>query len=418
MIRLQGRSYLLVGAMYGAVTAALLGVGSPFTVVAQDGFDSVDVSQGQTSAQLQSLVAPIALYPDPLVAQILQASTYPDQVAEASVEVLMHPGQSLESEPWDASVLAVSHFPPVLEMMGKQINWTTQLGQAYLAQQGPVLKAIQSMRQQAMNVGNLKTTTQQQVVSSNGVIQIYPSDPNMLYIPTYDPQAVYYVPTPSGVGSVVGYGTGWAIGDTVAGTSVDWVGGTIAHYPTGYGWRNAYSNGTYNAVVGQTWNGTAYGAESNSRTLANGADVTRYQGAAVGWDGTATGRGSTYSNGDTNVGTFSRTVTTDNGVYNVHGAAGTNGTASGGYADVTGVNRYGGTVNDSITDRNGEITTNRDSDIFDSRPQSENLFSDARQDDWSSDYADRGAWSRNSFGGGSDFGGGGFGGFRGGGGRR
>ncbi len=418
MIRIQGRSYLLVGAMYGAVTAALFGVVSPGTVVAQDGFDSVDVSQGQSSAQLQSLVAPIALYPDPLVAQILQASTYPDQVAEASVEVLMHPGQSLESEPWDASVLAVSHYPPVLQMMAKQINWTTQLGQAYLAQQGPVLKAIQAMRQQAMNVGNLKTTTQQQVVSSNGVIQIYPGDPNMLYIPAYDPQTVYYVPTPSGVGSVIGYGAGWAIGDAVAGTSVDWVGGTIANYPAGYGWRNAYSNGSYHAVVGQTWNGTSYAGQSDSRTLANGGDVTRYQGAAVGWDGTATGRGATYSNGDTSAGTFSRTVTTDNGVYNVHGAAGTNGTASGGYADVTGVNRYGGTVNDSITDRNGDITTTRDNDIFDSRPQSENLFSDARNNDFSSDYADRGAWSRSSFGGGNDFNGGGFGGFRGGGGRR
>ena len=417
MIRIQCKSYLLVGSMYSAIALSLLGGTSPITAFAQDGFDSVDVSQAQSSAQLQSLVAPIALYPDPLVAQILQASTYPDQVAEAAVEVMMHPGQSLESEPWDASVLAVSHYPPVLEMMAKQINWTTQLGQAYLAQQGPVLKAIQVMRQQAMNVGNLKTTTQQQVVSSNGAIQIYPSDPNMLYIPTYDPQAVYYVPTPSGVGSPIGYGTGWVIGDALAGTSVDWVGGTIANYPQGYGWRDAYSNGTYHAVVGQTWNGTSYAGQSNSRTLANGGDVTRYQGTATGWDGTASGRGATYSNGDTSAGTFSRTVTTDNGVYNVHGAAGTNGTTSGGYADVSGVNRYGSTFNDSVTDRDGDVTASRDSGLFDSRPQSDNLFSDARHDDWSSDYADRGAWSRSSFGGGGDFGGG-FGGFRGGGGRR
>ena len=417
MIRMRGTRQLLVTSIYGAVTFSLLGAFSPTTVAAQDGFDSVDVSQGQTSAQLQTLVAPIALYPDPLVAQILQASTSPDQVSEAAVEIMMHPGQSLESEPWDASVLAVSHYPPVIEMMAKQINWTTQLGQAYLAQQGSVLKAIQSMRQQAMNVGNLKTNTQQQVVSTSGVIQIYPTDPNMLYIPTYDPQAVYYVPTPWGVGSSIGYGTGWAIGDALAGTSVDWVGGTVANYPPGYGWRNAYSNGSYHAVVGQTWNGTSYAGQSNSRTLANGGELTHYQGSADGWDGAASGRGTTYSNGDTSAGTFSRTVTTDNGVYHVQGAAGTNGTSSGGYADVTGVNREGETVNDSISDRDGDITASRDNGLFDSRPQSGNVFSDARDDDFHSDYADRGSWSRSSFGGG-DFSGGGFGGFRGGGGRR
>ena len=417
MIRMRGKSYLLVGSMCGAVAISLVGVASPMAALAQDGFDSVDVSQAQTSAQLQSLVAPIALYPDPLVAQILQASTFPDQVAEASVEVLMHPGQSLESQPWDASVLAVSHYPPVVQMMAKQINWTTQLGQAYLAQQGPVLQAIQAMRQQATTVGNLKTTTQQQVVSSNGMIQIYPPDPNMFYIPTYDPQAVYYQPAVWGAAPLIGYGTGWAVGDALAGASVDWVGGTVVNYPAGSGWRDAYSNGSYHAVVGQTWNGTSYAGESNSKMLANGGDVTRYQGSAAGWNGTASGRGTTYSNGDTSAGTFSRTVTTDNGVYNVRGAAGTNGTMSGGYADVTGVNRYGGTVNDSISDRDGDITADRDNGLIDDRPQAENLFSDARSNDLSSDYADRGAWSRSSFGGGNGFGGG-FGGFRGGGGRR
>lgn len=400
-------THLLAKTIYGAFALTLVAAGSPGLVVAQNGIDSVDVSQGQTSAQLQTLVAPIALYPDPLVAQILQASTYPDQVSEAAVEVMMHPGQSLESEPWDASVLAVSHYPPVLEMMAKQINWTTQLGQAYLAQQGPVLTAIQAMRQQAMNVGNLKTTTQQQVVSSGGAIQIYPTDPNMFYIPTYDPLVVYNQPAVWGAAPLVGFGAGWAVGDALAGTSVDWVGGSVVNYPAGYGWRNAYSNGGYHAVWGQTANGAAYAGQSESTTLARGGDLTRYQGTAVGWDGTATGRGTTYSNGDTDAGTFSRTVTTDNGVYNIHGAAGTNGTTSGGYADVTGINREGQVTNDSITDRDGDITTSR----------SGNMFAEARTNDWSSDYADRGAWSRNSFGG-QGFGGGGFGGFRGGGGRR
>lgn len=402
---MRTKKHLIATSIYGAFALTLLSSTSTF---AQDGFDSVDVAEGQTAAQLQTLVAPIALYPDPLVAQILQASTYPDQVSEAAVEVSMHPGQSLASEPWDASVLAVSHYPPVLEMMAQQGIWMTKLGQAYLAQQGPVLQAIQAMRQQAMTVGNLKTNSQQQVVSSGGTVQIYPTDPNTFYIPSYDPLVVYNQPAVWGAAPLITYGTGWAVGDELADASVDWNGGSVVNYPPGSGWRNAYSNGTYHAVVGQTWNGTSYAAQSNSRTLANGGDLTRYQGSAVGWDGTATGRGTTYSNGDTEGGTFSRTITTDNGVYNVHGAAGSNGTTSGGYADISGINRDGQTMNDSISDRDGDITAERDNGLFDSSSRSDNLFSDARHDDWSSDYADRGAWSRGSFGGG------GFGGFRGG----
>ena len=405
------RTLLLSLSSLGAVACTLLVMPPSEMAMAQDGIDSVDVSVAQSPAQLQALVAPIALYPDPLVAQILQASTYPDQVSEAAVVTTMHPGQSLESEPWDVSVIAVSHYPPVLQMMAKQSNWTTQLGQAYLAQQGPVLQAIQAMRQQAMNVGNLKTTTQQQVVSTNGVVQIYPTDPNMFYIPTYDPMMVYSQPAVWGAAPMIGFGTGWAVGTALAATSVDWVGGSVVNYPSGTGWRDAYSNGNYHAVVGQTASGAAYAAQSQSTALARGGELTHYQGTADGWDGSASGHGTVYSKGDTDVGTFSRTVSTDNGVYNIHGVAGTNGSSSGGYADVTGVNRDGQVVNDSVSDRDGDITTTRNDD-FDSHPQSGNLFSEAHDDDWRSSYADRGALSRDSFNGG------GFGGFRGGGFRR
>jgi hypothetical protein len=407
------RINLLSLSTVGAVACALLVGPLVEGALAQSGLGAVDASVAQSPLQLQTLVAPIALYPDPLIAQILQASTYPDQVSEAAVVTAMHPGQSVESEPWDVSVIAVSHYPPVLQMMAKQMNWTSQLGQAYLAQQGPVLQAIQALRQQAMNVGNLKTTTQQQVVSSGGAVQIYPTDPNMFYIPTYDPGVVYTQPAVWGAAPVVGFDTGWAVGAALAGTSVDWYGGGIVNYPPGTGWRDAYSNGGYHAVVGQTASGADYAAQSETRTLAGGGDITRYQGTAEGWDGATSGHGAVYSKGDTDAGTFSRTVSTDNGVYNIHGAAGTNGSTSGGYADVTGVNRDGQTVNDSITDRDGDITTSRNSDAFDSRPDSGNLFSE-NHEDWSSSYADRGSWSRDSFSGG----GGGFGGFRGGGFRR
>jgi len=111
-----------------SIIAALLSL-APVALSAsadQSFFDSMDFSQAQTPAQLQTLVAPVALYPDPILAQILQASTYPDQVSQAALEVQMNPGQSVDSEQWDASVIAVAHYPPVVEMMAKQIAWTTK----------------------------------------------------------------------------------------------------------------------------------------------------------------------------------------------------------------------------------------------------------------------------------------------------
>jgi hypothetical protein len=394
----------ILGALVVAILASPL---VPGTVFAQDSLFSNVPPQGQTVAQLKPLVAPIALYPDPLVAQVLQASTYPDQVSEASEYVTMHPAQSPDNQPWDASVIAVSHYPPVLQMMAKQIHWTQQLGRTYLAQQGPVLQAIQSLRQEAMNMGNLKATSQQQVTNSNGTIQIYPTDPSVLYVPTYDPVVVYDEAPMWGAAPLVGFGTGWAVGTAMAGTSVDWIGGTIVNYPPGYGWSSAYSNGNYRGVVGQTASGVSYAGQSTTSTLARGGEVTRYQGGAVGWNAAESGSGTVYSKGNTDVGTFSRTVTTSNGTYNINGVAGTNGTSSNGVAEVTDTNRDGDVTHETVTDHYGDITTTRDNDLFDTHPESDNVFSDAHNEDWRSDYADRGAWSRGSFDGGG-FRGGGF----------
>jgi hypothetical protein len=317
-----------------------------------------------------------------------------------------HPGQTLDNQPWDASVIAVSHYPPVLQMMAKQPDWTRKLGRAYLSQQGPVLQAIQRLRQEAMSVGNLKSTSQQQVSNSSGTIQIYPSNPSVIYVPTYDPVVVYDEAPMWGAAPLVGFDTGWGVGDAMADTSVDWVDGTVVNYPAGYGWNSAYSNGNYHGIVGQTASGVSYAGQSTTSSLANGGQVTRYQGGAVGWNGTESGHGTVYSKGDTDAGTFSRTVTTDNGTYTVHGVAGTNGTSSNGVAEVTDTSRDGDVTHETVTDHNGDITT-RDNDLFDTHPESDNVFSDARDADWRSDYADRGAWSRGSFDGGG-FRGGGF----------
>ena len=128
----------------------------------------------QTPAQLQQLVAPIALYADALVAQVLAAATYPDQIVEADRWMQQHPdlkgeqlGQEVDKQPWDPSVKALTEFPSVLANMDKNLSWTSSLGDAYVNQQQAVMDAVQVMRQRAKQAGNLNSTSQQ-TVSSRG----------------------------------------------------------------------------------------------------------------------------------------------------------------------------------------------------------------------------------------------------------
>jgi uncharacterized membrane protein YgcG len=155
----------------------------------------------QTPEQLQQLVAPIALYPDSLVAQILAASTFPEQVVEADRWVQDHPdlkgdalAKAVDQQPWDPSVKALTAFPSVLGNMDKNLSWTSSLGDAYYNQQQDVMGAIQVMRQQAQQAGNLKTTPQQTVTSQGSNIVIQPADPTVVYVPAYNPWLVYGYP--------------------------------------------------------------------------------------------------------------------------------------------------------------------------------------------------------------------------------
>src|SRR5271155_1986668 len=138
----------------------------------------------QTAEQLQQLVAPIALYPDSLVAQILAASTFPEQVVEADRWVQAHPdlkddalGHAVDTQPWDPSVKALAAFPSVLGNMDKNLSWTSSLGDAYYNQQQDVMDAVQVMRQKAQSAGNLKSTDQQTVQSQGSSIIIQPASP-------------------------------------------------------------------------------------------------------------------------------------------------------------------------------------------------------------------------------------------------
>ena len=155
----------------------------------------------QTPEQLQQLVAPIALYPDSLVAQILAASTFPEQVVEADRWLQANPGlkddalaQAVDQKTWDPSVKALTAFPSVLGNMDKNLSWTSSLGDAYYNQQQDVMDAVQVMRQKAQVAGNLKSTDQQTVTSQDSTIQIQPASPDVVYVPAYDPWLVYGYP--------------------------------------------------------------------------------------------------------------------------------------------------------------------------------------------------------------------------------
>lgn len=152
----------------------------------------------QSPEQLQQLVAPIALYPDALVAQILAASTYPDQVVEADRWMQQNPdlkgeqlGQAVDKQPWDPSVKALVEFPSVLANMDKNLSWTSSLGDAYVNQSQDVMNAVQEMRERAQESGNLKNTQQEKVSQQGQTIEIEPTDPEVVYVPQYDPWLVY-----------------------------------------------------------------------------------------------------------------------------------------------------------------------------------------------------------------------------------
>jgi hypothetical protein len=193
----------------------------------------------QTPEQMQRLVAPIALYPDSLVAQILAASTFPDQVVEADQWIHAHPdlegdnlAQEVDQQSWDPSVKALTAFPSVLANMDRNISWTSSLGDAYYNQQQDVMDAMQVMRERAQQAGTLESTPQQTVTTQGSTIEIEPGSLDEVYVPAYDPWLVYGDPVVAwpewyaypgvwydgpylsfgagfGIGYFRGYGWGW-----------------------------------------------------------------------------------------------------------------------------------------------------------------------------------------------------------------
>ena len=289
---------------------ALLGFGMP----ALDGCADSAGQQTQTSAsssantqapattyakpsadELYQLVAPIALFPDNLVAQVLAASTYPDQVSSAHEWLQKNTNlkgndlmQAVDKQPWDVSVKGLTQFPDVLNQMASNLSWTSALGDAYFNIPQDVMNAVQVMRQRAEAAGNLKSNQQQKVTTESSgashtqssttqqpvvvqappqTIVIQPAQPQVVYVPTYNPTVVYgapvayypgYVaPPPPSTGELVAtglisFGVGMAVGAAMSGGCCGW------------GW-NSWGCGWHNSTV--VYNRNVY--VSNSNTFVN-----------------------------------------------------------------------------------------------------------------------------------------------------
>ena len=165
--------------------------------------------------QLNKLVAPIALYPDALVAQILAASAYPTQIVVADRMVRENPGlkgrelaEEVDRQDWDPSVKALVEFPTVLANLDRDLSWTSELGEAYQNQADDVMQAVQYMRHKAYDAGNLRSTPQERVYEQGPNVDIQPADPNVVYVPAYNPAYVYGYP----VGLWPGFYPWWGVG--------------------------------------------------------------------------------------------------------------------------------------------------------------------------------------------------------------
>lgn len=165
----------------------------------------------QPGQELDTLVAPIALYPDSLVAQILAAATHPTEVVEADRWLQDHPAlkgdalaKAVDAQTWNPAIKALTPFPGLLGMLDKNLSWTSALGEAYVNGAQNVFDAIQVMRRRAQQAGNLKGTEQESVTTQGNTIEIEPTDPQVVYIPEYDPWLVY--------GDPIGLYPGW-VGD-------------------------------------------------------------------------------------------------------------------------------------------------------------------------------------------------------------
>jgi len=251
-----------------------------------------------SASELQALVAPIALYPDALVAQILAASTFPDQVAIANYWMQQNKSltgsslmQAVDTQSWDPSVKALTQFPSVLNNLATNLSWTSSLGEAYHDQSSDVMTAIQTLRAQAKAKGNLQSSSQITVVQqSPQTIVIQSANPQVVYVPQYNPAVIYgypyvvpgYVAPAYTTGDMVAagllsFGAGIAVGAMMSGGccgwgysswNCGWHGTAVVYHGGGYygnaAWHGGYYNGGYHNSYGYNNSYNHYGNNYNN----------------------------------------------------------------------------------------------------------------------------------------------------------
>ena len=256
--------------------------------------------------RLDALVSPIALYPDPLLAQVLVASTYPLEIVQLQQWLAKHKDlkdkkltEAVSKEDWDPSIQGLAALPDVVKRLGDDIQWTTELGNVFLAQQGDVMDAVQRMRQKAKGTGALTTNEQQKVetkvVEQKQVIVIQQANPEVVYVPTYNPVVVYgppvyayppiyYPPPPAPGAMLLSFGVGLAIGAA-------WGGGGWG-YGSGWGGNdiNVNVNNNFNRNTNVNRSGSGGGNWSHNpqhrggTPYANQATANKFSGSARGGD--------------------------------------------------------------------------------------------------------------------------------------
>jgi len=261
---------LIPGQTLTAMPSLLFGKSTPQTQTAKI-----------SAEQLDSLVAPIALYPDPLLAQVLAASTYPLEIVQLQQWLARNPSlkdkalaDAVAKEPWDPSVQALAGLPDMVKRLANEIQWTTDLGNAFLSQQSEVMDAVQRMRSKASEKGTLKSTEQQKVetrvIESKQVIVIEQANPEVIYLPSYDPVVIWgapYYPYPAiyypGWGyyagaAAISFGIGFAMG---------------AFWGGGWGWGCGWGGGDININRNNNFNrNTNLGGRNQVNPLGNRGD--------------------------------------------------------------------------------------------------------------------------------------------------
>lgn len=248
--------------------------------------------------ELDQMMAPVALYPDALLSQILMASTYPDQVAEAAAWSKQNTKvkgddavKAVQDKPWDPSVASLVAFPQALAMMGDKPDWVSQMGDAFLAEPEKVMDTVQGLRKKAKEAGNLESSDQQTIIveqaSSQTIIKIEPSDPQVIYVPTYNPTIIYgtwwwpayppfYWPPPPGYGFATGVVTGIGFGIGIAITNSIWGGFDWHHHDININ-VNRYNNINVNKKLDVNSNSVSWKHNSVNRKGKGYADAKSRQ---------------------------------------------------------------------------------------------------------------------------------------------